>query len=292
MAIQSMTGFGLVEAKKPTGNYKIEIKSVNNRYLDVQFRMPRALSSFEQKIKKHLSDSLVRGSVYLNIHWDAPESSVQISYDKPLAQKYLSILKQIQSDAGLSGSVSLADIQPFIKEIITHEVAENTEEQLWGDLFPLIEEATLLHLKEREREGLFTIGELTTVLQSIQSNLLEIEELAPARLQRFKKRMHNAVADLQESGVDESRLSFEMTIMAEKLDIAEETTRLTAHIIAMQELFESNGVIGKKMNFLLQEMNRECNTIGSKANDSTIAGVVVLLKEGVEKLREQSLNLV
>lgn len=292
MAIQSMTGFGRYEAECKTGDYKIELKSVNNRYFEVQFRIPRAFSALEQKMKKLLSEKLHRGSLYLNIHWEAPANEVAIIYDSDLAGKYISIFRDIQKNFNLAGEPQIADLSHFYREIMSQELAEFDDEALWADLFPVLEKTIELHLTEREREGSFTINELTTVLDTIETNLENVEALAPARLERFKERLKQAVSDLRESGVEEARLTFEVTVMAEKLDIAEEITRLKAHIIAMRDLFASSEEMGKRMNFLLQEMNRECNTIGSKANDSDIANLVVLLKEGVEKLREQSLNLV
>ena len=292
MGLLSMTGFGRYEEELKTGSYKIEIKTVNNRYLDVQFRMPRLFNSLEQKIKKLLSEKLIRGSVHFNINWSAPEEQLSVVYDSNTAKKYVNILKEISSDFDLASQPSVSDLSPFYKDFISQELLEFSAEELWSDLEGIVTKTVELVNIERVREGNFTTEELLSVVDKIEENLLKVSNEAPSRLTRYNDRLKKAVSELKGEGVDESRIAFEMTLMAEKLDIAEEITRMKAHIIGMRDLLNGSGATGKRMGFLLQEMNRECNTIGSKANDSTIAAIVVELKELVEQIREQSLNLV
>ncbi len=292
MGLQSMTGFGRFEEERVTGTYSIEMKSVNNRYLDIQFRMPRLFNSLEQKMKKLFTDRLERGSVHLSINWTAPVDDMVVSYEPELAGKYVGILTNLSETYQLEGKPAISDLAPFYKEFITQELAEFSDDELWNDIEPVLLETIDALVAERIREGDFTTNELKNILQTIRTNLVIVSERAPLRLEKQQERLRKAVADLKGEGVDEARLTFELAIMAEKLDLAEEINRLSAHIEAMKELLDGSGAVGKRMGFLLQEMNRECNTIGSKANDSEISAVVVLLKEAVEKIREQSLNLV
>ncbi len=292
MNLQSMTGFGRAEAEKESGSYKLEIKTVNNRFLDVQFRMPRIFSSLEQKMRSYLSEQLVRGSVSFNINREAPADDLSIAYDSATAGKYVEVLKSISKDFGLSGEPAISDLAPFYRDIISQELAEFDTEQLWNDIFPVITEAVEQLVKVREAEGDFTRKGLLELLDVIEKGLEEVKTYAPLRLEKARKRLSKVVEDLKGEGVDESRLTFETSIMADKLDIAEEVLRLSAHIVAMKDLLSGEGEVGKRLNFLLQEMNREINTIGSKANDTDISRLVVDLKEATERIREQALNLV
>lgn len=292
MKIQSMTGFGWAEAEVTTGVYKIEIKTVNNRFLEVQFRMPRICNPLEKQMKTYLSEKLVRGSVSISINRDAPSSDLTVKYDNDLAGKYVAVLKSISKDFGLAGEPSVSDLSPFYRDFIEQELIEFTDEQLWADLEPVLASAVASLLNSREIEGEECRVALIDQLDLIQGGLDKIKVLAPTRLEKFKLKLSKLVEDLKGEGVDESRLAFETTIMADKLDIAEEIQRLTAHIDATRSLLCGEGEVGKRLSFLLQEMNREINTIGSKANDSDISGIVVDLKEAAERIREQSANLV
>ncbi len=292
MNLQSMTGFGKAETEKTSGVYKLEIKTVNNRFLDVQFRMPRIFSSLEQRMRTYLSEQLVRGSVSFNLHREAPADDVSIEYDNDIAGKYVNVLKSLSENFGLSGEPAISDLAPFYREFISQEIAEFDADQLWEDVFPVLTEAVAQLVEVREKEGDFTRKGLLELLDVIESGLEDVKVNAPLRLDRVRERLSKVVEDLKGEGVDEARLTFETTIMADKLDIAEEILRLSAHIVAMKDLLSGEGEVGKRLNFLLQEMNREINTIGSKANDSDISRIVVDLKEATERIREQALNLV
>ncbi len=292
MKIQSMTGFGRAEAEQRTGNYKVEIKTVNNRYIDVQFRMPRIFNALERKMRTYLTEQLVRGSVSININREAPSDDVVVSYDSVLAGKYVDVLKSLSDDFSLEGNPSVSDLSPFYREFVTQELAEFSDEQLWEDLEPVVLEAVKAVVSVREKEGEFTRLGLLELLDVIEAGLEKVKEFAPGRLEKVRERLAKVVEDLKGEGVDEARVAFETSIMADKLDLAEEILRLSAHIVAMKDLLNSDQEVGKRMNFLLQEMNREINTIGSKANDSNISSIVVDLKEATERIREQVQNLV
>lgn len=292
MNLQSMTGFGRAEAEQSTGNYKIEIKTVNNRFLDVQFRMPRICNPLEKQIRDYLSSRLTRGSVSFNINREATGDDVIVKYDPELAEKYVNVIKSLANDFDLAGEPSVNDLSPFLREFVSQELAEFTDEQLWADLEPVLVSAVDQLVEVREKEGDFIRNGLLELLAVIENGLEEIKKYAPTRLEKVRERLSKVVEDLKGEGVDESRIAFETSIMADKLDIAEEILRLSAHIVAMKDLLSGEGEVGKRLNFLLQEMNREINTIGSKANDSEISRLVVDCKEATERIREQALNLV
>lgn len=292
MSIQSMTGFGRSEIESKTGNYKIEVKSVNNRYLNVQFRMPSLFNSLEQKMKQLIQDSLERGSVNVSIFWEAPAEEIEVSCDAVLAAKYVDILKSVSSEFSLSGEPAISDLAPFYREFISQKLAEFSDEELWEDIKVGLVDSIEKCVEDRKREGDFTVQELKAVVYDIENDLADVVKLAPSRLEKYKERLQRNIDEIKGEGVDEARVTFEITVMAEKLDIAEEVTRLSSHIVAMKELLTGGESVGKRMGFLLQEFNREVNTIGSKANDASISNIVVAMKESVEKMREQSLNLV
>lgn len=292
MSIQSMTGFGRSEIESKTGNYKVEIKSVNNRYLNVQFRMPSLFNSLEQKMKQVVQDLLERGSVNVSIFWEAPTEEVEVSCDSVLAAKYVGILKSVSSEFSLSGEPAISDLAPFYREFISQKLAEFSDEELWEDIQIALKDAIEKCVDDRKREGDYTVQELKAVVYDIENDLADVVKLAPARLERYKERLQKNIDEIKGEGVDEARVTFEIVVMSEKLDIAEEATRLSSHIVAMKELLAGGESVGKRMGFLLQEFNREVNTIGSKANDASISNIVVAMKESVEKMREQSLNLV
>ncbi|MGM0443022.1 MAG: YicC/YloC family endoribonuclease [Fibrobacterota bacterium] len=293
MTIQSMTGFGSSETEQPTGTYKLEVKSVNNRYMNVQFRSPRLFNSLETDLRKYLSDRLERGSVSVFLNHSLPEDDLTIDSNSALAGKYVNALRSIAREFSLSGDVAVSDLSPFYKEFIEHDAAEFERDELWRDLRAALDVALDALIAEQVREGRFIAGDLQKILASIETHMKRIEDRAPQRLAAYREKLRSTVGDLLENSQEpDDRLNVEIALMAEKLDIAEEITRMHAHTAAMKTLLSEGGTVGKRMNFILQEMNREVNTIGSKANSSEISEEVVCLKELVEKIREQSLNII
>ncbi|ERP31264.1 YicC/YloC family endoribonuclease [Chitinivibrio alkaliphilus] len=290
MPLVSMTGFGSSEIERPSGFYKVEIKSVNNRYLSIQYRAPRMFNALEARVRKRLSDVLIRGSVHVSIHHELPDSEKQVSHDSYLAGKYVTALQQMAQEHGIDDHIGLDTLSPFYKEIITHESPTFDEQQLWEDLSAAVEAALVPLVEQRRREGAFIQDEFLQIITTLVEGVEQIFEVAPQRLERYREKLATVFREYQNDSCEETRFYTEVALMAEKFDITEEITRLRAHVEALKSLIDRDES-GKKINFMLQELGREINTIGSKANDITISEHVVELKEQVEKIREQALNI-
>jgi uncharacterized protein (TIGR00255 family) len=290
MPIKSMTGFGLAETRTPTGAYRVEIRAVNNRFLDIQLRQPKSFSNLEQKIKTAISDAIPRGSVSLFISCDKDNGESRLSWDKDSVENYLRIFREIKKRYNLAGDVTLGDLLHFSDFIKTESVLCD-EKTLWKHFSPVFEKAIAAFQGSREAEGDHIVRDLKKMLDAISRLLKEVEARAPKRIEEYSKELAKRIEKLISTSPDESRLAMEIAVMADKMDIAEECTRLRAHIKAFIKDFDSTEPVGKRMNFLLQEMNREANTIGSKANDTQISHLSVALKEYIEKIREQIQNI-
>ncbi|MGM0462236.1 MAG: YicC/YloC family endoribonuclease [Fibrobacterota bacterium] len=292
MAIESMTGFGSCEQERNTGAYKIEVKSVNHRYMNVQFNAPRLFNNLELKVRSHISERLKRGAVSVFVHHETPAATKNITCDTVLTGKYVAALQEIKDRFHLEGGVDIAHLSPFFRDILQDDVFAADDTELWEDLRCVLDAALDSLLEDRRREGKYLVAQLKKNMDEIDAGLGKIKTRVPHRSREYKEKMSAMFSELEKEGLDEERYYTEVALMASKLDISEELTRLDSHRESMNDLLESTQEIGKKINFLLQEMNREVNTIGSKANDAVIAQVVVDLKEQVEIIREQSLNIV
>jgi uncharacterized protein (TIGR00255 family) len=285
-----MTGFGLAEASTPSGTYRIEVRGVNNRFLDIQLRQPRFVNDLEPQVRKEIQAVISRGSLNVNISCDREEGGKKLSYDKQAVEQYVRILREIKTSHGLSGEVSLDNLVHF-SDIIEADVDSFENETIWKHLRPILQQAIQAFQKTREKEALFLVKDLKKTLLNIEKVLKQVEKRAPARMKEYSQSLSDRIARLGAAEPDPSRLALEIAILADKLDIAEECTRLRAHIAKFYEDLAADEPIGKRLGFLLQEMNREANTIGSKANDTEIAHLSVSLKEDVEKIREQIQNI-
>jgi uncharacterized protein (TIGR00255 family) len=285
-----MTGFGLAEASTPSGEYRVEIRAVNNRFLDVQLRQPRFVNNLEQQIRKEIQAFVSRGSLSVVISCDREEESKKLSYDRQAVEQYVRILREIRDAHKLAGDVSLDDLVSF-SDIIKADVDTFDDELVWKNIRPVLLKALEAFQKTREKEALFILKDLKRTLQNIEKNLKLIEKRAPMRLKEYSTALRDRIAKLIAADPDPSRVALEISILADKLDISEECTRLRAHIEKFGEDLAADEPIGKRLGFLLQEMNREANTIGSKANDTEIAHLSVTLKEDIEKIREQIQNI-
>jgi uncharacterized protein (TIGR00255 family) len=285
-----MTGFGLAEALTPSGTYRVEIRGVNNRFLETQVRLPRFASNLEQRIKKELSTIISRGSVTVLITCDKEQEDTRLTWDKPSVDNYVRIFKEIQELYGLDGKVTLSDLLKF-SDIIKSESTTFDEEMLWGHLKPVLVESIAAFQKARQTEGSFIINELKKIMEEISRTLMLVEKRAPDRVVEYSKILGERVQKLIENPPEPQRMATEIALFADRLDISEECTRLHAHIAKFYEDIAIDEPVGKRMGFLLQEMNREANTVGSKANDTEISHLSVKLKELIEKIREQIQNI-
>jgi uncharacterized protein (TIGR00255 family) len=286
-----MTGFGLAESVSPSGTYRVEIRGVNNRYQDVQIRLPKFAMNLESKIKKEFASIISRGSINVFVSCDRGETeSVGLTWDKSSVDNYLRIFNEIRDEYGLSGEVRLADLLRF-GDFIKSESVTHGEDALWKHLKPAVVSAVKAFQESRETEGAQLVKELKKILKDIIKTLQQIEKRAPERVREYGAALSARIEKLIDTQPDPQRIATEVAMMAERLDITEEITRLRAHIEKFSADFDSDEPVGKRMGFLLQEMNREANTIGSKANDTEIAQRAVVLKENIEKIREQIQNI-
>jgi uncharacterized protein (TIGR00255 family) len=292
MSVQSMTGYGRFEQVFESGKYSVEIKSVNNRFSEIQCRLPKVFSPLEIQIRKFLNEKLERGSINLNLNFEAVSGAVSIDYDENLVERYLEVFDKISNKFNREKLKDISLLSPFFRDFIVTKPVEYLLDELNDDLMHVIGKAVEFLVAEREREGTALNEFLLKSLDSILQNVEKIECHAPCRTEKYKAKMQTAIDSLLKEHVDEQRIALELVLMVEKLDITEETTRLKTHVSATKNLLETGTSVGKRLGFWLQEISREINTIGSKANDSIMADIVVAMKDTAEQMREQSLNLV
>jgi uncharacterized protein (TIGR00255 family) len=293
MPVRSMTGFGLAEAQSPSGTYRVEIRGVNNRFMDLQLRQPRYFSNLEQKIKKEIGETISRGSISVYITSDRENEAGKLTWDKEAVGNYVGIFREIKKANGLSGDVMLSDLLHF-SDFVKTATLQCDDKTLWKHFSPVLAAALENYQKSREAEGAQIIKDLKKSIAEMLSLLSQVERQAPKRIDNYAKELTKRIEKLLSQagqGPDEQRLAAEVALMADRLDISEECQRLKAHISAFTKDFQSSEPIGKRMGFLLQEMNREANTIGSKSNDTVISHLSVKLKEYIEKIREQIQNI-
>lgn len=290
MPIRSMTGFGQAKADTDSGSYQIEIRGVNNRFLDLQLRLPRAFSNLEDKIKKALGTRVSRGSVSVSISWDRDSSTGRLTWDKEKVSQYMKIFEEVGLEYGMTVPPKLADLLQF-SDFIKVESTEFDDDEVWKDVEPVLQAALGDFINSREAEGDHIGTDLNQTLDRIDTTVSEVEERAPERLKTYVAELKRKIAQLADSQSDPQRLAMETALMADRLDISEECTRMRAHTKEFRATLQREDPIGKRLNFLLQEINRESNTIASKANDTKIAHLAVGLKEMAEGMREQVQNI-
>ncbi len=290
MPIRSMTGFGLAEGASPSGTYRVEIRGVNNRFLELQIRLPKFAANLEARVKKEISSVISRGSVTVLISCDREDTESKLSWDKKTVDGYMKIFGEIQKAYKLEGKVTLNELLNF-SDFIKTESDTFDEEVLWKHLKPVLAESIAAFQKARETEAAMLVKDLKKLLKDITKSLQLVEKRAPVRIQEYAKVLTEKVQKLIDNPPDPLRMQTEIALFADRLDITEECTRLRAHIEKFSADFELDEPVGKRMGFLLQEMNREANTIGSKANDTEISHQSVKLKENIERIREQIQNI-
>lgn len=290
MPIRSMTGFGLAEGATASGTYRVEIRGVNNRFMEMQIRQPRFVNNLEQRIRKEISAAVSRGSIQVSISCDRENGDVKLTWDETVVGNYISIFREIGNRFSLPGDVTIDNLLKF-SDFIKSENVEYNEETVWEHLCPVVTEAIAAFQLSREKEGAFIIEDLKKTLDEISATLDLVTGRAEVRVNEYADTLRERIRKLIDAPPDPLRMETEIALCADRLDISEECTRLRAHITKFNEDFNADGPVGKRMGFLLQEMNREANTIGSKANDTEISHLSVSLKEKIEKIREQIQNI-
>ena len=290
--IKSMTGFGRCE--KATDQYKIsvEIKSVNHRYLDMSIKMPKKFNYFEAALRNLLKNDIQRGKVDIFITYeDYTTQTMQLKYNEGLAAEYMEYFRKMKEQFGLTDDVSVTQLARM-PEVLTMEETPEDEDSMWKLLSGAVEEAAKAFVETRIREGEHLKNDLISKLDEMLALVEEIENRSPSIVDEYRARLTEKVKELLESNtVDESRIVTETTIFADKICVDEETVRLRSHIAATKKELEAGGSVGRKLDFIAQEMNREANTILSKANDLEVSGKAIELKTGIEKIREQIQNI-
>ncbi|MFD3156498.1 YicC/YloC family endoribonuclease [Haloimpatiens sp. FM7330] len=290
--IKSMTGFGRANSQGKTRSFNIEMKSVNHRYCDMNIRMPKNLLSLEQKIRKVISDKIKRGKVDVFITQNVYErEDVKVVFNKKLSDNYVECLNEIKNSYDVVDDISVSLIAKF-GDVISLEYKEDDLEQVWSEMNKPLNQALDLLIDMRIREGEKLYQDIISRCKNVKGLLEKIEKRAPVVPKEYKEKLTVRLKELlQDSQIDESRIATEVAFFADKACIDEEIVRLHSHINQMKETLELQQTVGRKLDFIVQEMNREVNTIGSKANDLEISNLVLNIKSEIEKIREQIQNV-
>ena len=290
--IKSMTGFGRCEAVTDECKVSVEIKAVNHRYLDLSIKMPKKFNYFEAAMRTLLKDYIQRGKVDVFITYeDYTEDQVSLKYNSTLAAEYMKNFEKMAEQFGLEDDVTVSMLSRC-PEVLTMEQVPEDEEHMWAMLQEVLKGAAENFVETRLREGENLKNDLIGKLDHMLSMVDFIEERSPKILEEYRQRLGDKVRELlQNSTIDESRILTEVTVFADKICVDEETVRLRSHIEGMKKELLAGGSVGRKLDFIAQEMNRESNTILSKSNDLEISDQGILLKTEIEKVREQIQNI-
>ena len=290
--IKSMTGFGRYEYADASRKITVEVKSVNHRYLDVNIKMPKKLNFFESAIRTLLKEYIERGKVDIYITYeDFTENNFSLQYNKTLAGEYLKYLNQMSEEFGLENDIRVSTLSRY-PEVFVMEEQPVDEDELWSSLEKALRGAFEPFVESRVREGENLKKDLCEKLDNMVSYVDFIEERSPQIIAEYRARLEEKLRELlADNQLDDSRIAQEVTIFADKICVDEETVRLKSHILSMKDSLNAGGSVGRKLDFLAQEMNREANTILSKSNDLKISDTGISLKTDIEKVREQIQNI-
>ncbi len=291
--IISMTGFGRAEISNESATVSVELRSVNNRFLEISTRMPRELNARENDIREIIRKVLTRGKIHLNITIEqqtAPNTAINV--DPEVVKVYKDALDQVRKHAKIKETVSLAHLLQFSDELLGKNVATAQETDHWEMVAQAVETAVRDLEQMRRNEGRELARDIRERIKAIDTMVERAEQLSKDRIPAERQRLRERIAQLFENDeIDEQRLEFEIVMLADKLDITEECVRYRSHSKFFVEAVKGPEPAGRKLGFLLQEINREITTIGSKSNDAEIAHLVVQGKEELEKIREQVQNI-
>ena len=289
--IKSMTGYGKSNMSKNLREYQVEIKSVNHRYLDISIKMPRSLSYLEEEIKKAVSAKLTRGKVDVFITFN--NNSLEgrdIKINTEIARMYIKELRGLAESEGIVADIPVTEISK-LPDVLTIQNNQD-DETIKNELLEVTNQAIENLVGMRKIEGEKIAQDLFTRIQDIDGKVKKISSLSTGLIEDYVVKLNTRIKELlQDQEIDEARLAQEVVIYADKCSIEEEVTRLNSHIYQFRELLNSNEAVGKKIDFMIQEMNRETNTIGSKANNLEITNEVINMKTQLENIREQVQNI-
>ena len=290
--LKSMTGFGRSEIVTDECKISVEMKSVNHRYLDLGIKMPKKFNYFEAAIRNLLKGYIQRGKVDLFISYeDYTEGNVSLRYNRQLAAEYMQAFKEMAEQFGIENDVKVSALSRC-PEVLTMEQEPEDEDKMWKVLETALREAAERFVETRKAEGENLKADLLGKLDSMTELVSYVEERSPKVIAEYREKLESKVKELLESAsVEESRILTDVTIFADKICVDEETVRLRSHIESTRAELMAGGSIGRKLDFIAQEMNREANTILSKANDLEISDRAIALKTEIEKVREQIQNI-
>lgn len=290
--LKSMTGFGRYEVVDEKRKFTVEIKSVNHRYLDVNIKMPKKLNFFESSIRTLLKEYMERGKVDLYITYeDYSDENYSLTYNESLAGEYLKYLRQMSETFGLENDIRVSSLSRY-PEVFSMEEQTLDEKELWAGLEKALRGACEMFVESRIKEGEHLKNDLIGKLDTMLSYVDEIERRSPEIMKEYRTKLEARIQEiLGDRTIDEARIATEVTIYADKICVDEEMVRLRSHINATKDALLTGGGIGRKLDFIAQEMNREANTTLSKANNLEIADIGINLKTDIEKVREQIQNI-
>ncbi len=289
--IKSMTGYGKAIKSENEREYEVEIKSVNHRYLDISIKMPRVLSYLEEEVKKEIASKIKRGKidVFITFENNSTEGK-EIKINTEIAKVYINELKKLAEQENLLANIEVTEISKFPDVL---RIQNNEEdEKIKQELLETVKSATDKLVQMRATEGNKIAEDLDSRVEVIQNKIKEISLLSAGLIEEYVVKLEGRIKDiLKNQEIDEARLAQEVVIYADKCSIEEEVTRLNSHISQFKKLLNAEEAIGKKLDFIIQEMNRETNTIGSKANNLEITNGVIDIKTEIENIREQIQNI-
>ena len=290
--IKSMTGFGRAEAQDEQHKFTVEIKSVNHRYLDFNIKMPKKRSFFDSAIRTLLKEYMLRGKVDVFISYeDFTQSHMILQYNREVAGQYMAYFKEMADTFGIRNDITAAELGRF-QDVFTMEEADSDEKELWGLLEQVLRKACEQFVTTRKTEGENLRTDLVQKLDQMLEKVGMVEERSPQILQEYRQKLEDKMKELLgDTQIEESRIASEVIIYADKICTDEETVRLKSHIQHMKDVLAEGEGIGRKLDFIAQEMNREANTILSKANDLETSNLAIDLKTEIEKVREQIQNI-
>ncbi len=293
--VRSMTGYGRGEFTAEDRKFTVEMRSVNHRYNDITVKLPRFLISLEDRIKKKTAENVFRGKTDIYISFETLSSEdVEVKLDEALAAAYAEKLKHLREIIGVpqADDGRILELTARFPDVITVEKAQKEEEVLWEILLPALEDAVSRFLAMRETEGENLKQDILQKGEKIRALVAGVKERAPLVVEEYREKLNRRLEDiLGNVEVDPQRVAQEVAVFADRGCIDEEITRLESHLIQLDGILREGGQVGRKLDFLVQERNRESNTIASKANDVQIVQATIALKSEIEKIREQVQNL-
>ena len=290
--IQSMTGYGRAVQTIDNREITVELRSVNNRFLDCTVKLPRAFGYAEEPVKAKIKQSISRGKVdvFISVNVEA-DTDIRISLNRPVLEGYLTALRTIASDYAVRDDISVSSLTRF-PDVFVVEKTEADEEKVTADILFVVDEALASYTRMRQTEGAAMEADLRARAATVLSLVEKVEARSPVTLAEYRRRLTEKMQEvLGSTDIDEGRILQEAAIYCDKIAVDEETVRLRSHLDQLNSMLTTGGAIGRKLDFLLQEFNREANTIGSKGNDLEQARTVVEIKAELEKIREQIQNI-